>query len=85
MRSVFASWDAEEYALVGSTEWVEDHVPWLTSTTISKRTPVYELLVRHTLTSYIDLQATSTSTSPSPAPSPAQPPRPNSALSPWKP
>jgi hypothetical protein len=33
--SVFASWDAEEYALVGSTEWVEDHIPWLSSTAIS--------------------------------------------------
>jgi N-acetylated-alpha-linked acidic dipeptidase len=34
-HSVFASWDAEEYALVGSTEWVEDHIPWLSSTAIS--------------------------------------------------
>ncbi|KAH7076920.1 vacuolar protein sorting-associated protein 70 [Paraphoma chrysanthemicola] len=32
---VFASWDAEEYALVGSTEWVEEYLPWLSSTTIS--------------------------------------------------
>jgi len=27
---VFASWDAEEYGLVGSTEWVEDHSEHLT-------------------------------------------------------
>lgn len=33
--SVFASWDAEEYALVGSTEWVEDHASWLRDTAIS--------------------------------------------------
>jgi len=26
---VFASWDGEEYGLVGSTEWVEEYVPWL--------------------------------------------------------
>ncbi|OZJ03890.1 hypothetical protein BZG36_03958 [Bifiguratus adelaidae] len=26
---VIASWDAEEYGLVGSTEWVEDHADWL--------------------------------------------------------
>ncbi|KAH7379385.1 hypothetical protein DE146DRAFT_774283 [Phaeosphaeria sp. MPI-PUGE-AT-0046c] len=32
---VFASWDAEEYALVGSTEWVEDYAPWLRDTAIS--------------------------------------------------
>jgi N-acetylated-alpha-linked acidic dipeptidase len=25
-RSIFASWDAEEYGLVGSVEWVEDHI-----------------------------------------------------------
>lgn len=32
---VLASWDAEEYGLVGSTEWVEEYIPWLTETTIS--------------------------------------------------
>ncbi|KAF1839990.1 Zn-dependent exopeptidase [Cucurbitaria berberidis CBS 394.84] len=32
---VFASWDAEEYALIGSTEWVEDYAPWLSDTAIS--------------------------------------------------
>ena len=26
---VLASWDAEEYGLLGSTEWVEEYVPWL--------------------------------------------------------
>src|SRR5579871_1071574 len=26
---VLASWDAEEYGLVGSTEWVEDNREWL--------------------------------------------------------
>ncbi|KAF2836477.1 N-acetylated-alpha-linked acidic dipeptidase [Patellaria atrata CBS 101060] len=32
---VIASWDAEEYALVGSTEWVEEYAPWLAGTAIS--------------------------------------------------
>ncbi|KAK4222873.1 putative glutamate carboxypeptidase 2 [Podospora fimiseda] len=32
---VFASWDAEEYGLVGSTEWVEEHVNWLTETAVA--------------------------------------------------
>ena len=26
---VFASWDGDEYGLVGSTEWVEEYLPWL--------------------------------------------------------
>lgn len=26
---VFASWDGEEYGLIGSTEWVEEYIPWL--------------------------------------------------------
>ncbi|KAI8981818.1 hypothetical protein BDF20DRAFT_818507 [Mycotypha africana] len=26
---ILASWDAEEYGLIGSTEWVEDHKEWL--------------------------------------------------------
>lgn len=26
---ILASWDAEEYGMVGSTEWVEDHYEWL--------------------------------------------------------
>jgi N-acetylated-alpha-linked acidic dipeptidase len=32
---IFASWDAEEYALVGSTEWVEEFAPWLSQTAVS--------------------------------------------------
>lgn len=31
---VFASWDGEEYGLLGSTEWVEDHLPWLSKTAV---------------------------------------------------
>lgn len=30
-----ASWDAEEYGLVGSTEWVEDHVDTLRKTAVA--------------------------------------------------
>ncbi|KAI1208045.1 glutamate carboxypeptidase [Annulohypoxylon truncatum] len=32
---VLASWDGEEYGLLGSTEWVEEYVPWLSETTVS--------------------------------------------------
>ncbi|KAI9170744.1 putative glutamate carboxypeptidase [Paramyrothecium foliicola] len=32
---VLASWDAEEYGLVGSVEWIEDHINWLTETTVA--------------------------------------------------
>ncbi|KAF2140554.1 uncharacterized protein K452DRAFT_273177 [Aplosporella prunicola CBS 121167] len=32
---VFGSWDGEEYALLGSTEWVEEYIPWLSETTVS--------------------------------------------------
>ncbi|KAF2010572.1 N-acetylated-alpha-linked acidic dipeptidase-like protein [Aaosphaeria arxii CBS 175.79] len=32
---VFASWDGEEYGLLGSTEWVEEYVPWLKASTIA--------------------------------------------------
>ncbi|KAF2850008.1 N-acetylated-alpha-linked acidic dipeptidase-like protein 2 [Plenodomus tracheiphilus IPT5] len=32
---VLASWDAEEYGLVGSTEWVEEYVPWLKDAAVS--------------------------------------------------
>ncbi|KAI1415870.1 glutamate carboxypeptidase [Hypoxylon sp. FL1857] len=32
---VLGSWDGEEYGLVGSTEWVEEYVPWLTETAVS--------------------------------------------------
>ncbi|KAH6663241.1 hypothetical protein B0J14DRAFT_630920 [Halenospora varia] len=32
---VFASWDGEEYGLIGSTEWVEEYLPWLAHTTVA--------------------------------------------------
>ncbi|KAF2148218.1 N-acetylated-alpha-linked acidic dipeptidase [Myriangium duriaei CBS 260.36] len=32
---VLCSWDAEEYGLVGSTEWVEEFVPWIKTTVVS--------------------------------------------------
>lgn len=32
---VFASWDGEEYGLLGSTEWVEEYLPWLSESTIA--------------------------------------------------
>jgi N-acetylated-alpha-linked acidic dipeptidase len=32
---VLASWDAEEYGMIGSTEWVEEHVNWLKETAIA--------------------------------------------------
>jgi len=32
---VFASWDAEEYGLVGSTEWVEDHARHIRKKTLA--------------------------------------------------
>ncbi|RAH73453.1 M28 family metallopeptidase [Aspergillus aculeatinus CBS 121060] len=32
---VFASWDGEEYGLLGSTEWVEDQLPWLSKANIA--------------------------------------------------
>ncbi|KAF4978622.1 hypothetical protein FZEAL_5025 [Fusarium zealandicum] len=32
---VLASWDAEEWGLIGSTEWVEEHVNWLTDTAVA--------------------------------------------------
>ncbi|PHH73822.1 hypothetical protein CDD82_5258 [Ophiocordyceps australis] len=32
---VFASWDGEEYALIGSTEWVEEYIPWLSKTNVA--------------------------------------------------
>ncbi|KAJ0302963.1 hypothetical protein Brms1b_011849 [Colletotrichum noveboracense] len=34
-RLVIASWDAEEYGLIGSTEWVEDNVNWLTESAVA--------------------------------------------------
>ncbi|KAF2454692.1 N-acetylated-alpha-linked acidic dipeptidase-like protein [Lineolata rhizophorae] len=32
---VFASWDGEEYGLIGSTEWVEEYLPWLDKATVA--------------------------------------------------
>ena len=32
---VFCSWDGEEYNLLGSTEWVEDHLSWLTKGSVA--------------------------------------------------
>lgn len=32
---VFASWDGEEYGLLGSTEWVEEYVPWLNEAAVA--------------------------------------------------
>ena len=32
---VFASWDGEEYGLIGSTEWVEEFQTWLNATVIA--------------------------------------------------
>ncbi|KAK8073719.1 hypothetical protein PG994_004618 [Apiospora phragmitis] len=32
---VLCSWDAEEYGMLGSTEWVEEYLPWLNATAVS--------------------------------------------------
>ena len=32
---VFASWDGEEYGLIGSTEWVEEYLPWLSKAAVA--------------------------------------------------
>jgi len=32
---VLASWDGEEYGLVGSTEWVEEYLPWLSTSAVA--------------------------------------------------
>ncbi|KAF1816285.1 Zn-dependent exopeptidase [Eremomyces bilateralis CBS 781.70] len=32
---VLASWDGEEYGLLGSTEWVEEYLPWLNSSAVA--------------------------------------------------
>lgn len=32
---VFGSWDGEEYGLTGSTEWVEEYLPWLTEANVA--------------------------------------------------
>ena len=48
---VFASWDGEEYGLIGSTEWVEEYIPWLSSSVIAylnldvgTRGPIFEVV-----------------------------------------
>ena len=32
---VLCSWDAEEYGLLGSTEWVEEYIPWLSAASVA--------------------------------------------------
>lgn len=32
---IFASWDGEEYGLLGSTEWVEEYLPWLSNVSVA--------------------------------------------------
>ena len=32
---VFANWDGEEYGLIGSTEWVEEYLPWLSNAAVA--------------------------------------------------
>ncbi|KAJ8114115.1 hypothetical protein OPT61_g3922 [Boeremia exigua] len=32
---VLCSWDAEEYGLVGSTEWMEEYIPWIKNAAVS--------------------------------------------------
>ncbi|KAI0804436.1 hypothetical protein GGR55DRAFT_317592 [Xylaria sp. FL0064] len=32
---VLASWDGEEYGLVGSTEWVEEYLPWISAANVA--------------------------------------------------
>ena len=32
---IFASWDGEEYGLIGSCEWVEEYLPWLSASTVA--------------------------------------------------
>ncbi|KAK7974044.1 hypothetical protein PG989_015892 [Apiospora arundinis] len=32
---VLCSWDGEEYGMLGSTEWVEEYLPWLNATAVS--------------------------------------------------
>ncbi|KDN68692.1 putative peptidase family M28 [Colletotrichum sublineola] len=34
-RSILGSWDAEEFGLQGSTEWVESHLPWLVTNAVA--------------------------------------------------
>ncbi|WPA99987.1 uncharacterized protein RHO25_004607 [Cercospora beticola] len=32
---VLASWDAEEYGLIGSTEWMEEYLPWIKKSVVA--------------------------------------------------
>lgn len=32
---VFASWDGEEHGLIGSTEWVEEYLPWVSNASVA--------------------------------------------------
>lgn len=32
---VFGSWDGEEYGLIGSTEWVEEYLPWISDANVA--------------------------------------------------
>ncbi|CAI7637984.1 unnamed protein product, partial [Penicillium viridicatum] len=32
---VVASWDGEEYGIIGSTEWVEEYLPWLSESAVA--------------------------------------------------
>lgn len=32
---ILASWDAEEYGSIGSTEWVEEYIPWLKTAAVT--------------------------------------------------
>jgi hypothetical protein len=36
-NSILASWDMEEYGLVGSTEWGEENAEWLSKTCVACR------------------------------------------------
>ncbi|KAI8642880.1 hypothetical protein BD408DRAFT_415780 [Parasitella parasitica] len=44
---VIASWDAEEYGAVGSTEWVEDHQAWLQEEAIAYLNVDYAVSGKH--------------------------------------
>ncbi|OAD02465.1 hypothetical protein MUCCIDRAFT_144480, partial [Mucor lusitanicus CBS 277.49] len=44
---IIASWDAEEYGAVGSTEWVEDHESWLQEEAIAYLNVDYAVSGKH--------------------------------------
>lgn len=44
---IIASWDAEEYGAVGSTEWVEDHQSWLQEEAIAYLNVDYAVSGKH--------------------------------------